>query len=113
MADDVATISVESQILTPINDPAIEAQLIQRLSAGTIRFDIAAGRVLSQQLDLDRNVIGFSGTASSMHYVTRFTEQLLKNAPPAKPGDVATGAPKEKEPAQPTNSAAKKKAPRR
>jgi hypothetical protein len=81
VANDVATISVDSQILTPVHDPAIEAQLIQRLSTGTIRFDIAAGRVLSQQLDLDRHVIGFSGAASSMHYVTRFTEQLLKPTP--------------------------------
>jgi hypothetical protein len=75
--DDVATIHVDSQILTPINDPAIEAQLIQRLSEGTVTFDMTAGRVLSQQLDLDRHVIGFSGAASSMHYVTRFTEKLL------------------------------------
>lgn len=77
VSDDVATIHVESQILTPIHDPSIEAQLIQRLSEGTVKFDIAAGRVLSQQLDLDRHVIGFSGAASSMHYVTRFTEELL------------------------------------
>ncbi len=75
--DDVATIAVDSQILTPIHDPAIEAQLIQRLSSGSIRFDMSAGRVLSQQLDLDRHVIGFSGASSSMHYVTRFVERLL------------------------------------
>jgi len=75
--DEVATIAVDSQVLSPIHDPAIEAQLIQRLSTGTIRFDIGAGRVLSQQLDLDRHVIGFSGAASSMHYVTRFSEQSL------------------------------------
>lgn len=80
VVDNVATIAVDSQILTPVSDPAIEAQLIQRLSSGTVRFDIEAGRVLSQQLDLDRHVIGFSGAASSMHYVTRFTEELL---PPA------------------------------
>lgn len=75
--DDLATIKVDSQILTPVNDPAIEAQLIQRLSQGHVTFDIAAGRVISQRLDLDRRVIGFSGAASSMHYVTRFTEKLL------------------------------------
>jgi hypothetical protein len=78
VADDLATIGIDSQILTPIHDPAIEAQLIQRLSTGSIRFDMSAGRMLGQQLDLDRHVIGFSGPASSMHYVTRFTEKLLK-----------------------------------
>jgi Family of unknown function (DUF6263) len=77
VTDDVATIHVDSQILTPIHDPSIEAQLIQRLSEGTVKFDVAAGRVVSQQLDLDRHVIGFSGATSSMHYVTRFTEKLL------------------------------------
>ncbi|HTM55109.1 MAG TPA: DUF6263 family protein [Pirellulales bacterium] len=76
---DLATITVDYQVLTPVNDPAIEAQLIQRMSSGTVRFDIAAGRVAGQQLDLDRHVIGFSGAASSMHYVTRFTEELLKS----------------------------------
>ena len=73
----VATIAVETQILTPTNDPKIRVQLIQRLSKGHIRFDIKAGRILSQQTDLDERVLGFSGAESSMHYVARFTEELL------------------------------------
>ncbi len=81
VSNDVATIALDTQILTPIHDPAIEAQLIQRLSNGTVRFDIAAGRVLSQQLDLDRRVLGFSGPSSSMHYLMRFTEKLLDAEP--------------------------------
>jgi hypothetical protein len=86
VADDLATIGVDTQILTPVHDPAIEAQLIQRMSNGSVRFDIKAGRVLSQQLDLDRRVIGFSGPASSMHYLTRFTEKLLGEAEVAAKG---------------------------
>ena len=109
--DDVATITIDSQILTPIHDPAIEAQLIQRLSKGEARFDITAGRILGQQLDLDRHVVGFSGPASSMHYLTRFTEQLLPQAEPtarraANPEEPALDAPA-------ANSEAKKKASRR
>ncbi|MEX2114021.1 MAG: DUF6263 family protein [Pirellulales bacterium] len=77
VSTDVATIKVDAQILTPIHDPTIEAQLIQRLSEGHLRFDIAAGRILDQQLDLDRHVINFSGPSSSMHYLTRFTEKAL------------------------------------
>jgi len=73
----VATIEVATKILTPIHDPAIEAKLIQRESAGTVRFDVDAGRVLGQQMDLDRRVVGFSGDASVLHYLTRFTEKLL------------------------------------
>ncbi len=77
ISDGVATISVETQVVTPLNDPAIEAQLVQRLTNGTLKFDLEQGRVISQQLDLDRRIVGFSGAASSMHYVTRFTEDLM------------------------------------
>ncbi len=73
----VATIAVETQILTPTNDPKIRVQLIQRLSKGHIRFDLNRGRILGQQTDLDERVLGFSGAESSMHYVARFTEELL------------------------------------
>jgi len=73
----VAAIRVSTAILTPIHDPAVESQLIQCQSAGTVRFDIDAGRVLRQQMDLDKAVVGFRGEASSLHYLTRFTEQLL------------------------------------
>jgi hypothetical protein len=112
VADDVATIAVDTQILTPIDDPAIEAQLIQRVSQGSVRFDMTAGRVLGQQLDLDRRVIGFSGPSSSMHYVTRFTEQLLKSEPPVakKKASPPPSTAKKKAPAK---AAAKKKAPAR
>ena len=41
----VATISVKTQILTPINDPSVRSQLVQRISQGEIRFDIDAGRL--------------------------------------------------------------------
>lgn len=77
VSDGVATISMETQVVTPLNDPAIEAQLVQRLTNGTLKFDLEQGRVISQQLDLDRRIVGFSGAASSMHYVTRFTEDLM------------------------------------
>ena len=90
----VAIIKVETQVLTPVNDPAIEAQLIQRLFAGTIRFDVDEGRLLSQQMDLDRRVIGFSGASSSMHYLTRFTEKLLSEEEVAQHEKRLKAAPK-------------------
>jgi len=73
----VATIDVETQILTPIHDPAIEAKMIQRAASGVVRFDVDAGCVLSQRVDLDKRVVGFRGGASSIHYLTRFTENLI------------------------------------
>jgi hypothetical protein len=72
----LAKIEVHTQVLSPVNDPAIEAQLIREAADGVVRFDIERGRVVGQQLDLDKRVIAFSGPASSMHYVGRFTEEL-------------------------------------
>ena len=71
----VATISVGTQSLTPIDDPKFEAQLVQRMQKGMIRFDIDAGRVLSRQMDLDETVIGFAGPDSNMHYEARYSEE--------------------------------------
>jgi len=76
----VAMIRVATNILTPITDPAIESQLVQRESAGRIWFDIDAGRVIRQQLDIDKHVVGFRGDASSIHYVNRFSEKLVADA---------------------------------
>jgi hypothetical protein len=77
VADDVATIRIETVVLTPVRDPAIEAQLVQSKANGVVRFDIAAGRLVSQQSDVDEHVVGFQGDGSSMHYVMRFAEKLL------------------------------------
>jgi len=72
----VAVIRVSTDVLTPITDPAIEAQLVQRESSGRVWFDVEAGRVLNQQMDTDKHVVGFRGDASSIHYVNRFIERL-------------------------------------
>ncbi|HEX3654954.1 MAG TPA: hypothetical protein VHV55_04075 [Pirellulales bacterium] len=97
----VATIAVDNQVLSPVNDPTIDAQLVQSETTGKIRFDIAAGRILSTISDGDKSVVGFQGEASSLHYVTRFTEKLVpeenkqKLAGPAAPST----APKTSKPA--------------
>ncbi len=55
----VATISVSTNILTPIDHPVLESQLIQTESAGVVKFDVDAGRVIEQQIDADKRVVGF------------------------------------------------------
>jgi hypothetical protein len=77
----VATISVSTQFMSPIMDPAIEAQVVQYETSGTVRFDIDAGQILGRQIDVDRSVVGFRGEASSIHYIGRSTEAML---PPAR-----------------------------
>lgn len=71
----VATISVETQVLTPIDDPKVQVQLVQRLQRGTIKFDVDAGRLIHKQMDLNESVIGFNGAESNMQYLARFTEE--------------------------------------
>jgi hypothetical protein len=73
----VATIRLQTQVLTPVRSPEVKSQLIQQLNDGTIRFDIDAGRVISKQMDWDETVIGFNGADSLMEYLARFTETLL------------------------------------
>lgn len=72
----VATIRIETQPLTPVNDPAIDAQLIQQLSKGTIKFDLDRGRMLSKSLDWKDEVVGFRGPETSLRYDAAFTEEL-------------------------------------
>lgn len=75
--NDIAVIRIGTQVLTPITDPEIEVQLVQRLSEGTVRFDMSAGRIIAQEIEVDRQVVGFQGEASAFHYQTRFTEEFL------------------------------------
>ncbi len=77
VAGGIATIKVDYQVLTPVS-PHLESQLVDRLTDGTVRFDIDKGRVVSQKFAADKRVIGFAGEASSMHYVSRLEEKLLK-----------------------------------
>ncbi len=76
----VATIAVATQVLTPVNDPKVQSQIVQRLQRGTIKFDLDAGRLLHKQMDIDQEVFGFSGADSHMQYLARFTEEPLKEA---------------------------------
>jgi hypothetical protein len=94
----VATISLQTQVLTPVDEPKVKSQLVQRLTNGTIKFDVDAGRMLSKQMDLDETVIGFNGADSIMQYLARFTEEI-------QPAEVAT-APKSEPPTQPAAATA-------
>ncbi len=78
VANGIATIEVTYQVLSPI-DAKIESQLVQRLMKGTVRFDVDNGRIDSQLFEVDKNVLGFAGPTSSMHYVMRMEEKLTES----------------------------------
>jgi hypothetical protein len=78
---------------------------MQRDSSGTVSFDIQTGRVAGQQMDTDKRVVGFRGQASSLHYRTRFTEELLAQTPAAD-ASKAPPAPQGKTEAKPAKASA-------
>ena len=70
----VATISFRTIIRTPINDPKIESQIIDKHASGFLKIDLDVGRLISQQTEVDREVVGFQGPGSRIHHHARFTE---------------------------------------
>jgi len=76
VADGVATIKTETQVLTPLNNPELEVQVIQRFSNGTLQFDIAKGRLLRRQIDLDKRIINPYGQGSFLHHVAQLVEEV-------------------------------------
>lgn len=72
----VAEIDVQTSVLTPLDDPLEEGQLIQRTSTGTVRIDIAQGRLLERVLQLDNKVVGFKGPQTAVRVVGTRQESL-------------------------------------
>ncbi len=72
----VATIDLRTEILTAVDDPRIEAQLVQKLANGEVKFDIDAGVILSRTLNWNSTVVSFNGPESNMSYTARLTETL-------------------------------------
>jgi hypothetical protein len=76
MRDGIATIHVDTTVLTPLDDPRLEARLLERIWDGTVEFDIDRGRVIRRTTGIDRRVIGFSGPESSVRYKASLEERL-------------------------------------
>ena len=77
VVDGVADLMVKTEILTPISDPQTKVQMLQKIPDGSIRFDLAQGRVVYRQMDWKETVVGFDGQDGMMQYLARFTEELL------------------------------------
>ncbi|MCA9053842.1 MAG: hypothetical protein KDA75_08390 [Planctomycetaceae bacterium] len=72
----VATIDVETIVLTPVNDPKISAQLIQRTPSGVLQFDLERGVVLTKRTFLHNQVVGHEGAGSKLKVVRTYVEAL-------------------------------------
>ncbi len=77
MQDGLATIAVDTTVLTPVDDPRLEARLLERIWDGEIRFDVESGRIVSRRTSIDRRVVGFGGPESSVRYKASLEERLV------------------------------------
>ena len=78
VADDIATIAVDTTVLTPVDEPQLEARLLERIWNGTIRFDVEAGRIVGRTTAIDRRVVGFGGPQSSVRYKASLEERAIR-----------------------------------
>jgi hypothetical protein len=72
-----ATIELWTAVLTPIKNPAIQAQLIQREISGKVVFDLDRGAVVSRESSVDKTVVEPFGARSSMRARSTYHEKLL------------------------------------
>ena len=73
--DGIATIAVDTTVLTPVDDPRLEARLLERIWNGEIRFDVEAGEIVGRRTAIDRRVVGFGGPQSSVRYKASLEER--------------------------------------
>jgi len=75
--DGRAIIELRTAILTPVNNGAIAAQLIQREITGKIVFDIERGLIVSRETVVDNTVVNAVGANSSMRALSKYHEKLV------------------------------------
>lgn len=85
----VAAISLKMTNLTPVHDPTINAQLIQRMPSGTIEFDLERGVMLSRVTKIDKREVDVAGPQSLLHAVVDHTETLVPASQAAQDADAA------------------------
>lgn len=72
-----ATIELKTATITPVNDPAILAQLAQRTPHGTIMFDLEQGVIVSRDITIAETVIEPYGPKSRLDVKSRRIERML------------------------------------
>ncbi len=79
--DGLAKVGFHTEILTPIEDPKIRAQLSQRITRGHMDFDLAQGRMVGKRVNWNEKVQGFHGPNSLLHYLGEYTVAFVDPAP--------------------------------
>ena len=84
VADGIAVIKFKTLILTPVNDPEVEKQVLQLTPTGTIEFDLERGLVRSYKATINRTAINAFGPQSLMRVTGEATDSLVTADPTAK-----------------------------
>jgi hypothetical protein len=72
----IATIGLRIVEITPVQDPQLRAQLVQRTPEGTITFDIERGVTTSRELTCSRTETGFMSGEGMIAATTHIKETL-------------------------------------
>jgi len=91
VSDGIALVSFDTQVLTPVDDPRVESQLIQQLSQGIIRFDMNQGQMISKQLGWSEKCLGFKGPESSLSYLAKYDVRKVEQKSDSETVNVTEG----------------------
>lgn len=86
----VATLKVRTSVITPLSNPQVEAQLMQRKPAGTIQFDLSRGLLLSQTTAASEQVVGAFGPKTSVQATSETKEKWVPNPTGVQPASLST-----------------------
>jgi hypothetical protein len=81
----VATIGFKTSVLTPLSNPQVEAQLLQRTPAGTIEFDLDRGLIISQATKAAGQVVQAFGANTLMQASLETAERWLPQTTGVQP----------------------------
>lgn len=81
----LATIAFKTTVITPIGNPQVEAQLLQRKPSGVIEFDIDRGLILSQRTTASGEVFQAFGPNTAMQAALETTERWLPQTTAEQP----------------------------
>jgi len=70
----IAKIGYRTVVLSPVEQPVVAAQLIQREMEGKILFDVAAGQIAERNARMDRTVVGGLGPQSTLRAAGQYRE---------------------------------------
>lgn len=85
VAGSVATITFKTVVITPIGNPQIEAQLLQRKPNGTIEFDLDRGLIITQTTKASGQVVQAFGANTEVRATLETTERLIPTTAGVQP----------------------------